>query len=454
MSAAPPPYSDPLKAVVPGRGADHPATYWQATAGPAPADDGALEGDAEADVAIVGAGYTGLSCAYHLASRYGVRPLVLEAHSPAWGCSGRNGSFARPAVGRLPYAQWVRRWGEDRARALFAEGLEALETVRHLIGEGEIGCEAMPDGWLKIAHRPGRMRALEEEQKLLRATFGFEAELLDGRALAERHVKGGEAHGALRWPVSFAMHPLKLGYGLVTLARKAGARVHGATPVLGLERRQGWHELRTPSGIVRAREVVMASNGYTLELAFPFLKGRLLPVLSNIVVTQPLTEDELAAGNFVTTDAMSDTRAMLYYYRRLPDNRIMLGGKGPLRETPAGMEAHKRHLLSVIAAKFPFLANPRADYFWGGWVALTYDFMPHIATAPDDRSLHYALGYMGSGVSFSLHAGRRVAERIGGRETRLPHPVCADLPRFPAAAFRRVGQRLMMRWYALQDRMG
>jgi len=97
------------------------------------------------------------------------------------------------------------------------------------------------------------------------------------------------------------------------------------------------------------------------------------------------------------------------------------------------------------------LAAPRADYFWGGWVALTYDFMPHVARAEDDPSLHYALGYMGSGVSFSLHAGRRVAERIGTGEGHLPSQVSMELPRFPAAAFRRLGQRAMMRWYAFQD---
>ncbi len=115
------------------------------------------------------------------------------------------------------------------------------------------------------------------------------------------------------------------------------------------------------------------------------------------------------------------------------------------------MEAHKRHLLSAVKIKFPFMAEPRADYFWGGWVALTYDFMPHVATAEDDPSLHYALGYMGSGVSFSMHAGRRIAERIGKEDVSLPPQVAAELPRFPAAAFRRLGQRLMMRWYAFQD---
>lgn len=446
------PYEDPLLARHPGAGCLSAPTYWQATAGLPPEDDGALSKAIACDVVIIGGGYTGLSCAHFLASRYGFRPLVLEAHVPGWGCSGRNGSFARPAVGRLPVAEWVTRWGERAAQALFNEGLSALDTVRELIDEGTIDCDRMPDGWLKLAHRPSRIAALEKEHHLLKDIFGQETCLLGAETLARDHFRGGEAYGALRWDNSFAMHPLKLAYGLVRLARRSGASVHSATPVLGLAKDGAWHLLGTPYGTVRARHVVVASNGYTLELAFPFLRGRLLPVLSNIVVTQPLTVQEFSDGNFVTSDAMCDTRAMLYYFRRLPDNRILLGGKGPPRDQPVAMEAHKRHLLEVVSRKFPFLERPRADYFWGGWVALTYDFMPHVATAEDDPTLHYALGYMGSGVSFSMHAGRRIAERIAGAPPNLPPPIAAGLPRFPLAAFRRVGQRIMMRWYAFRDR--
>jgi gamma-glutamylputrescine oxidase len=309
----------------------------------------------------------------------------------------------------------------------------------------------MPDGWRKLAHKPSQVEALRREQRLLRERFGWSAEFLDAAEVGDRYVRGGEAYAALRWPVSFAMHPLKLVYGLVEAVRAAGAVVHSGSPVLGIDRDDGRYVVRTPSTVVRARTVVVATNGYTLEKLFPFLRARLMPVLSNIVVTQPLSQEEIAEGNFVTTDCMTDTRHMLYYFRRLPDGRIMLGGKGPLRETPAAMEAHKHHLLEVVSRKFPFMRAPRADYFWGGWVALSPDSIPHIATAEDDPDLHYALGYMGSGVSFSIHAGKRLAERITGAGSKLPAPVAAPLPRFPFAAFRRLGQAMAMRWYGFKD---
>lgn len=444
-------YRDPLLARDPGSGAAHPASYWDATAGPPPGDDGPLRSDRDCDVAIIGGGYTGLSCAWQLARMGGGSAVVLEANRPGWGCSGRNGSFARPAIGRVPYAKWHSRWGDTRARAMFAEALAGLQSVRDVIAQAGIDCDAMPDGWLKLAHRPRQVEALRREQQILRDRFGWSAEFLTAAEIRDRHMHAGEAHAALRWPVSFAMHPLKLVNGLVAAARAAGAKVHSASPALGIERDGGLYLVRTPSGVVRARTVVVATNGYTLEKLFPFLRARLLPVLSNIVVTQPLSPEELAEGHFVTSDCMTDTRHLLYYFRRLPDGRIMLGGKGPLSDTPAAMEAHKRHLLKVVARKFPFMRAPRADYFWGGWVALSPDSIPHVATAEDDPGVHYALGYMGSGVAFSIHAGKRLAERITGAGGTLPAPISAPLPRFPFAAFRRLGQAMAMRWYGFED---
>lgn len=446
-----PEYHDPLRLHRPTFGEPMPHTYWEATAGAAPADDGVLTTDADCDVAVIGGGYTGLSCAYHLRKLGAGSVMVLEANRAGWGCSGRNGSFARPAIGRVPYVKWQRRWGHETAHAMFSEALAALGTTNELIAEAGIECDRMPDGWLKIAHRPECAADLKREADVLRERFEQEVEYLDSERLAAEHVRGGEAFGALRWGVSFAMHPLKLSYGLVRAAREHGAGIFSGTPAFKLEKQRDRHVITTHAGRVRARHVVVATNGYTVDRLFPSLRGRLLPVLSNIVVTQPLSTAELDEGNFRTTDCMSDTRTLLYYYRRLPDNRILLGGKGPVRCTSAGMASHRQALLQAVRRKFPFVQAPRADYFWGGWVALTLDSIPHVATAEDDPTLHYALGYMGSGVSCSIHAGRRIAERIAGRAPRLPDPLSAPLRRYPFAAFRRLGQAAAMRWYAYRD---
>jgi taurine dehydrogenase large subunit len=176
-------------------------------------------------------------------------------------------------------------------------------------------------------------------------------------------------------------------------------------------------------------------------------------VLSNIVVTRPMTAEEKAACNLVTTDVMYDTRRMLNYYRRLPDNRMLLGNRGPITADPAVLAAHRDVLLGNLKRKFPPLKDITADYFWGGWVAVTRDFMPHVHHAEGDPSVHYALGYCGSGVAAGLHAGRRLAERIGGESEVFPL-LDRPLPRIPFGAFRRLAQRMIFLWYGYRDELG
>ncbi len=439
---------DPLRANLPQHAVDYPDTYWYATAGDPPDDDGVLATDVDAEVAIIGGGYTGLSCAYYLARDYGIKAVVLEANGPGWGCSGRNGSFARPAIGRLGFAQWIKRWGVDGAREMFDETQRALETVRELIEAGNIACEQQPDGWLKVAHRADKVAAMVTEHKLLADVFGYKTELLDPAALNRDHFRGGEAHVALRFPKAFALHPLKFAFGLMRMARAAGARVHCGSPVMAWTREDGRHLLKTPRGTVRARHVVIATNGYSTERLHPTLNGRLIPVLSNVVVTRPMTDAEQRESNLITTDVMTDTREVLNYYRRLPDGRVLLGSRGPIHESEGTLRQDK--LLDMVRRKFPALRNITADYCWGGWVALTMDQVPHVCRAEDDATVSYAIGYNGSGVAAAPHAGRLLARQLGGGEAVLKM-ISGPLPRVPFAAFRRVGQRAAFMWFRLKD---
>lgn len=439
---------DPLRADLPRQALDYPDTYWCTTAGDPPPDDGALAADTETDVAIIGGGYTGLSCAYYLARDYGIKAIVLEANRPGWGCSGRNGSFARPAIGRLGFAQWIKRWGVDGAREMFDETQRALDTVRELIAAGNIDCDQQPDGWLKVAHRADKVAAMEAEHKLLADVFGYTTELLDPTALGRAHFRGGEAHMALRFPKAFALHPLKFAFGIMRMARAAGARVHCGSPVMAWTREGGRHLLKTPRSTVRVRHVVIATNGYSTERLHRALNGRLIPVLSNVVVTRPMTDAEQRESNLVTTDVITDTRAVLNYYRRLPDGRVLLGSRGPIHENESTLR--QDNLLNMVRRKFPALRNITAEYCWGGWVALTMDQVPHVFRVEDDATVSYAIGYNGSGVAAAPHAGRLLARDLGGDESILPM-ISGPLPRVPFAAFRRVGQRAAFIWFRLQD---
>ena len=442
---------DPLSALGPGTGLGHPPSYWAATAGPEPEDDGPLNGDHETSIAIIGGGYTGLSTAYHIAHENGAKPVVLEANRCGWGCSGRNGGFARPSLGRLDYGKWIENWGLDGARVLFAECLTAVELMRKIIDGGKIDCDMQTGGGLELAHLANRCEGLKAKQKLLKERFDFDAEFLDAESLGARHFRGQEAFGALREPVSLGLHPLKLAHGLHRLARRAGAVVHGGSPLTAWHKDGDKHVLQTPGGRLLADQVVIATNGYSTERLLKPVRARTLPVLSSIIVTRPMTVEEKAAANLVTSHVMIDTRKIRSYFRRLPDDRIMLGGRGSLGDAPDQQARQKDALLQIIKRKFPALRDITVDYFWGGWVNVSYDFMPHIHRCEEDRSVLYAMGYCGTGVAQAILAGKRLAESMSGNETTVPLVLRTALPRYPLPAFRRLGQWAMVNYYRYLD---
>jgi taurine dehydrogenase large subunit len=195
--------------------------------------------------------------------------------------------------------------------------------------------------------------------------------------------------------------------------------------------------------------VIIATNGYSTERLHPALNARLVPVLSNIIVTRPLDDAEERESRIVTTDIMSDTRAVLNYYRRLPDGRIMLGSRGPISESSSNLRRDK--LLDALRRKFPALRDVTADYCWGGWVALTMDQLPHIHTLEEEPTVSYALGYNGSGVSAAVHAGRRLAQHLV-QGTPILRKISTALPRVPFPSFRRVAQRIAFAYFRLKDR--
>lgn len=445
------PSYDPLVSPGPGRNQAYAPTYWAATAGSVPEDDGAIQGDLDADVVIIGSGFTGLATALFLAEKHGVKATVLEANQLAWGCTSRNGGQGQNATGRLYRSQWIARWGIATARRLDSEVRYGFETFKSLVNK--IECDPQPGGHLYVAHRAKKMAFLRNEAEVMRQQFGYDARILTAQEVQQEYCNDREAAGALHEPEGICVHPLKLAYGYHKLARSLGAKVHTASPVVGWETKGGVHHLKTPGGTVRALAVGIATGAYTAPGLYPGLKNRCMPVLSNSIVTRPLTPTELLETNFLTHEAITDTRTLRHYYRLLPDNRVQIGSRSAITGADADRGTHYRRLLEGLYRKFPPLKGIQIDYSWWGWVDVSHDMMPRVVQPDPMQSVFYALGYGGNGVSFSAHAGRRMAERIAGlADPTFDLPIYnSPLPGHLFAPFRRIGQRLLYRWYALRD---
>ncbi len=453
------PAYDPLKSATPGQGRDYAPTYWIGTAGEPPADDGPVTADMDVDVVIIGAGFTGLTAAIFLAQEYGIKATVLEANRTSWGCSTRNGGQAQCASGRLKRSQWIERYGLDTALKLHRECLDGMETFKALIKD--IDCEPQPGGHLYVAHRDKVMPTLEKEAKLLRETFDYDAQILDADTVKRDWVGDQDAAGAMHEPEGIGIHAGKLAFGYLKKARALGVKVHPSSPVQGWETRDGIHHLRTPSGVVKARSVGIATGGYTSQSLHPELKNRLLPILSNSIVTRPLTPSEIDACNLHTRQVITDTRVLRHYYRLLPDNRLQIGSRSAITGRDAPQQKYEDVLVSNMTRKFPALKGVALDYSWWGWVDVSHDMMPRIHQPDPKESIFYALGYGGNGVMYSAQAGRRLAQWIAGDGKQLDLPIFTSKLPFPNlretvesqafAPFRRIGQRFLYRWYYLKD---
>ncbi len=459
------PRYDPLVAATPGSGRAYAPTYWVASAGTPPHDDGPIQRDIDADVVIIGSGSTGISTALYLAQEHGIHALVLEANQTSWGCSSRSGGQGQNASGRLKRSQWIERWGLDIAKRLDTEIRAGFENFKQLTTQ--IDCEAFDGGHLFLAHRPEKLAALDSEARLMRDEFGYATRMLKPDEVRREYCDEREQHGAMLEAEGVGIHPLKFTFGLIRKARALGVKIHPASPVQGWQTIGGVHHLRTPGGTVRAKRVAVCTGGYTGQQLNPLLKNKIMPILSNSVVTRVLTDAELHACRLdlpMSRTFMTDTRTLRFYYRLLNDKRLQLGSRSAVTGADAEDPVHVKLLTDAIARKFPPLAGVPIDHSWWGWVDVSHDMMPRITRPDPAQSIWYAVGYGGNGVSFSTWAGKRLAERVAGKDSgqevfQLPiyaspleYPNVLEVVRSPAfAPFRRLGQRVLYKWYWLRD---
>ncbi len=413
-------------------------SYWEASAPPLERATPALEGSQTCEVAVVGAGYTGLTAALQLVEQHGTDVVILEAGVPGWGASGRNGGFCCLGGAKLGYGTMAARYGQEETRRFFAVQLEAIDLVKQTCSTRGIEADITGGGEVILAHKPSRSTAMREEREALRRLLGLDCSLLDNDALAARGLAANGFHGGIELPLGVGLHPMKYLRGLARAAIDAGVRVHGRSPVGEIRRDGTDFELVTPSGRLKARKVILATNGYTQDDRLPQLAGRLMPALSSIIVTRPLSEAERAAQGWTSTVMCADSRRLLHYFRLLPDGRFLWGGRGGISGAPAAGARSRQRLRRSFERHFPAWRHVETEFFWRGLVCLTRPLVPFVGRL--DEGLYASLAYHGNGVSFTAWAGRAIAAQVAGVQgsDALPAVVRAPLPRFPLPFLRKV----------------
>ena len=417
-----------------------PISPWTVTAEPPP-ETRALEGNRRADVAVVGAGYTGLSAALHLAER-GADVVVLDAAEPGWGASGRNGGQVIPGLKDDP-DELERKFGPETGRRMWQISGGAADFVFELIARHKISCQAQQAGWISAAPHSAAVETLRARAEQWQRR-GAPVELLDRRRVAELTGTTCYAGGMLDRRAG-ALHPLAYARGLARAAKEAGASIHGRSAATRLEAQAGSWRVVTPAGTVTASTVILATNAYTDDL-WPGLRRTVLPVQSYQVATRPLPE-EVRRRVLPGGQAVSDLRRILFYFRLDPDGRLLMGGRGPLNDT--GDPALFARLEAVAARFFPQIGVPQWEHRWSGRVALTADHLPHLHE-PRPGAL-IGLGYNGRGVGMATVMGKLLADRaLGASPAELGWPVTPIAP-IPLHAWRQPVITLVLHWKRFQD---
>lgn len=417
-----------------------PPSLWAATAEPA-VDTPPLDTSIKTNVLIVGAGYTGLSTALHLAEQ-GLKVCVIDANELGWGASGRNGGQVIPGLKYDP-DELIRRYGPRDGEALAQIAGGAADTVFDLIGRHQIQCDATRNGWIQPTHSNKLLGTLHARARQWEAR-GAPVELLDRSQVAKR--LGTETFvGGWIDKRAGSVQPLSYARGLARAAKAAGVAIHGATRAVALERSaDGWRVQCAGGTVVEAKQVLLATNGYTDSL-WPGLAQSVIAANSFIVATRPLPGD-ISASVLPGREVASDSRRLLLYFRKDAAGRLLMGGRGPFRDPRAVTDW--AHLERAARLMYPQLEGIEYEYRWAGRIAITRDFLPHVHTPA--KGLTIALGYNGRGIAMATTLGKHLAAFMSGAAQGLPLPPTSIKP-IPFHALQRVYISAGVAWYGLLD---
>lgn len=408
-----------------------------------------LDRDATVDVAIAGAGFTGLWTAYLLLKQSpGLRVALLEANAVGYGASGRNGGFAMTLVHRS-LADLAKQVGDAKARDVYLAAHRAVANVTETAQKESIGCDLQPNGLTIVSNSPPQDALIREEVETA-TRLGLEKDFVYlERAEARERVHSDQIRCGFREEACTLLNPARLARGLADRVRSLGGTIYEGTPVLGWEERDGGVAVRTPDGSVAADRMLAAGNAY--GTAWKPTRSSLLPFYTYICLTRPLTDAEWEQVGWDGREGVEDRRGSLHYFRPTIDGRILWGGRDPAFH-PDGPKARYDNDERIFARLresfewfFPQLREVSFEHSWGGPIAVSADFTPSVGWLDGKRQrVAYAQGYNGHGVSITNLSAHALVDLFSGTKsewTDLCFVGCAPLPLGPGFIRNRLVRR-------------
>ena len=397
------------------------------------------------DVAIIGSGFTGLSAALDLA-RAGRHVVVYEADDPGNGCSTRNGGMIGNLL-KVSLRGLIGEYGREAAIDMFREAMDGLDYTVDLIEREKIDCFCEVVGKFKGAVKPSHYETMARELDYMRKEIGYQGEIVP-RTEMHRIIDTDAYHGGRIEQNHGGIHPGLYHAGLLDRVLAEGVSVLSHTPVETLDEETGGVTLVTPRGHTAARDVIVATNGYTQPVT-PYVRRRLVPLGSYVIATEPLAP-EVMSRLLPGRHMIVDSRKMLYYYRPAPGSTAMIFGARAAYTEIGDRDGAKRVHCKMVGI-FPELASTKVTHAWHGFVAMTFDDLPH--TGKRGR-VHHACGYNGSGVTPATYLGHRTAMKLLGNSGKASP---FDDLAFPSRAFYTGNPwplPAVLAWYDLHDRIG
>ena len=408
-----------------------------------------LVGDHSCDVCVIGGGFTGISTAYHIAKKYGGDVRLLEAGHFGFASSGRNAGFCCLPSTKLSINQLIKRYGMDETKKFFASQIEGVDLLASLIADNNIECEKIGTGNLDVVHHPSSIEELKEWGNDLQNHFGINTRWIPKEEFDEVGHQSTEQFGAVFTEAGFAMNPMAFLNGFANATVDAGAQLHSHSRVKKWER-NGKHKLITEEGSLTCDKVVVATNGYTDESLHPSFANRMVPVLSNIIVTREMSEDEFKMQNYKTLNPICNSREILYYYRRMPSNRMLFGTRGDTFGDDKSALKMRSMMTKQFQGVFPNWNDIDVEYYWRGTVVMNRDLVPAFGSLENDKSVFFSYGYHANGNNSTVYCGKKLAEMIyesNSGETNISKVYQGLSPKIPFAFLRLWYLRIYL-WYS------